>query len=61
MPLFNLPSGTDPKDISDPDECPTCGGSGEIPMDQEVAENPDSMETCPDCSGLGVKNKRTKE
>jgi DnaJ-class molecular chaperone len=65
MSRFNLPPGTDPKDISDPDECPTCGGSGRIERSESETQweewtTKESFD-CPDCSGLGVRNKRVRE
>lgn len=65
----NLPNGTIASDISSDDECPTCEGFGWVtvpvnPDDQDGDEIPAGCATqkitCPDCSGLGVVNTRSR-
>jgi DnaJ-class molecular chaperone len=55
-----LPPGCNPKDVSDPDECPRCEGSGTI--EQVDLDSGETREVqCRTCSGLGVRNRRNEK
>jgi DnaJ-class molecular chaperone len=62
MSRFNLPPGCTRTPGDDPDECETCDGLGYIDNEEYDETDPESEKNkdCPDCAGLGVKNKRAK-
>jgi DnaJ-class molecular chaperone len=50
--MTDLPPGVSLRDVDGSDECPECGGSGQLESHDKFEV---WYETCPKCGGTGVK------